>query len=530
MRRFFIEGTPYSASELQEATIPQPSGSTIVASPEEANAKDADFAKTLDVLCGMKIGNNGILQRLIGGKYKFQCVGVIAVGKCLFAILPKYYTDDDEERTLDDEAVLKSGVFPKIMRTIVHFNASERAHTSLQDKVTIDPEKRVEIMQGRIAMYKFLLEDYAFHGRYANMNAVREVNRDGFSDWSMTVERFDPIFQHNKPIYLDVVTRRRRREESNEIAYIQEAVLAEITGIVKNLGLNDILRMPLFEKSVRSIDDLGGAEYAKQCLRKELSVQFETRKKLLLRTLLSYLDDKFAASPEKVYIEGTGSFNLVWEEICKTIFNDRQPDISKPEWTFRRTLDWVKSDAATSDVQLMDSTNGVSADESQASPVESDDTDEDGNAVNSAAKVATLIPDVVNETDEGYYILDAKYYKPTYRKESISGQPGVSDILKQYFYQLVLDYQGHKRTLGNAFIMPAQRSMNGSYDKVSREYALIQRGETKLDFGILDEPIKVFEMNPDWAMNLYLAGDRSQAKTLLGEMFPANDSDTSTKH
>lgn len=524
MRRFFIEGTPYSVSELQEATIPQ-AGSVIVASHEGADAENADFAKTLDVLCGMKIGNNGILQRLSGEKYKFQYVGVIAVGKCLFAILPKYYTDDDEERMLDDEAVLKSGVFPTIMRTIAHFNASERAHISSQDKVTIDPEKRVEIMQGRIAMYRFLLEDYASNGRYANMNAVREINRDGFPDWSMTVERFDPIIQHNKPIYLDVVTRRRRREESNEIAYIQEAILAKITGTVKNLGFNDILRMPLFEKSVRSIDDLGGAEYAKQCLRKELSVQFETRKKLLLRALLSYLDDKFAASPEKVYIEGTGSFNLVWEEICKTIFNDRQPDMEKPTWEFQNPLHWEKNAGDVSNVLLLNPQNNKEVtDESMTT------TDEDGDTVDNTTKVSTLIPDVVSETEDGYYILDAKYYKPTYRersisgKPSISGQPGVSDILKQCFYQLVLKHQEHRETLGNAFIMPAQRSMNGSHAKISEEYALVRRGEADLKFGIEHEPIQVFEMNPDWAMNLYLAGDRSRAEALLEEMFPPKQS------
>lgn len=529
MRRFFIEGTSYSVSELQKATIPQP-GSAIVASPEGADAENANFEKTLDVLCGMKIGNNGILQRLSGGKYKFQYVGVIAVGKCLFAILPKYYTDDDEERTLDDEAVLKSGVFPKIMRTTAHFNASERAHISSQDKVTIDPEKRVEIMQGRIAMYRFLLEDYASNGRYANMNAVREVNREGFPDWGMTVERFEPVLQHGRPIYLDVVTRRRRREESNEIAYIQEAVLAEITGIVKNLGLNDILGMPLFGKPVRSIDDLGGVEYVKQCIRRELSVQFETRKKLLLRTLLSYLDDEFAASPEKVYIEGTGSFNLVWEEICKTIFNDRQQNMSKPNWMFRRVLDWVKGYGVVSDVRLMDSPDGVSDGESREPSVESADTDEDGNAVDSSAKVSTLIPDVVNEADEGYYILDAKYYKPIYGEGAISGQPGVSDILKQCFYQLVLEHQEqedlekHKKVFGNAFIMPAQRSMNGTHTKTSGEYAIIQRGQVDLEFGIPHEPIKVFEMNPDWAMGLYLDGNGSRAGELLNGMFPEGDS------
>ena len=520
MRRFFIEGTSYGISELQEAVVPRSDGSVRVASSEDGRTDDSGFKNdVLGALLGMKVGNNGILKRLGDGRYKFQYVGIIAVGKCLFAILPKYYTDDDNERTLNDEAALKSGVFPTIMRTIAHFNASDRARTLQQDKVTIDPEKHAEIMQGQIAMHRFLLEDYASNGPYANMSAVREINREGFPDWSMTVERFDPILQHGRPVYLDAVTRRRRREESNEIAYIQEAILAEITRIIENLGLNDILGMPLFKKPVRGIDDLGGAEYAKQCIRRELSAQFETQKKLLLQTLLSYLDDELAASPEKVYIEGTGSFNLVWEEICKTIFNDRQPDMNKPDWTFRRTLDWAKDSGVASDVQLSGFPNNEAADES---PTMS--TDEDGGLIDNTTKVATLIPDVVSETDTGCYILDAKYYKPNYGENNISGQPGVSDILKQCFYQLVLEQQEPKKTLGNAFIMPAQRSMNAIRTKTFEEYVLIQRGQADLEFGIPHKPIQVFEMNPDWAMGLYLEGNRSQAKDLLGKMFPRNDS------
>ena len=523
MGRFFVEGTPYGISELREAVVPRPDSSAHIGSVEKDDTDDSAFRKeSLDVLLKMQVGNKNILKELNGGKYQFQYVGVIAVGKYLFAVLPKYYTDDDNSRTLDDEIALKSGVFPTVMRTIAHFNASERARTLQQHKVTIDPEKHLEIMQGRITMYRFLLEDYASNGPYANMSAVREVNREGFPDWSMTVERFDPIFQHGKPMYLDVVTRRRRREESNEIAYIQEAILLEITGIVRDLRLNDILGMPLFEKPVRGINDLGGVEYAKQRIRRELLSQFETRKKLLLRTLLSYLDDRFAASPKTVYIEGTGSFNLVWEEICKTIFNDRQPNIDKPKWRFHHTLDWEKG-SGDSDVRLpRDSPDDKSADGSKT-PL-----DEAGSIVDDTVEASTLIPDVVSETDTGYYILDAKYYKPIYGESSISRQPGVGDILKQCFYQFVLARR-RKNILGNAFIMPAQRSLNDIRTKTSEEYALIRRGQADLEFGIPHEPIQVFEMNPDWAMELYLEGDRSRAERLLTQMFPKNDSENSTE-
>ena len=130
MGRFFVEGTPYGISELREAVVPRPDSSAHIGSVEKDDTDDSAFRKeSLDVLLKMQVGNKNILKELNGGKYQFQYVGVIAVGKYLFAVLPKYYTDDKNSRTLDDEIALKSGVFPTVMRTIAHFNASERART-----------------------------------------------------------------------------------------------------------------------------------------------------------------------------------------------------------------------------------------------------------------------------------------------------------------------------------------------------------------------------------------------------------------
>lgn len=74
-----------------------------------------------------------------------------------------------------------------------------------------------------------------------------------------------------------------------------------------------------------------------------------------------------------------------------------------------------------------------------------------------------LIPDVIhtmkNPTGEpgGMVIIDAKYYTPEHDAQSISGQPGTYDVVKEYFYQLIADIalQSHGRVLANAFMFPA---------------------------------------------------------------------------
>ena len=66
--------------------------------------------------------------------------------------------------------------------------------------------------------------------------------------------------------------------------------------------------------SDEQIDDFGDKEYILDRIAKELNVQFNTRKQLLLKTLYAYIANSSTLDDlDSFSMFGTNSFNLVWE-------------------------------------------------------------------------------------------------------------------------------------------------------------------------------------------------------------------------
>ena len=532
IRRYFIEGARYSEEQLAQARIPH--DADLSQADVDSDETAAQFAASLDVLKSLFVGKRAMLavSKDASGKtwYTFNYVGIISLGNYLYAILPKYYTDDDDDKNdgnpetnnLIGESERAAKLFPSIMSSIRTFNAKPTDKTKQQDKVTIAPENRnVTVEQGRLELFRFLLEDYATYGPYDHTRPIREYNGEGEIDWVRTVSQITPVMSRNRPAYVELVTRRRTWETANLIARIQEAAIESISAIIEETRLNEVLRLPLFNRPVPSLDDLGGTDFAIQAVRKELNVQFETRRKLMLQNLLHYLENHSAAQTNKVYdVEGTGSFNLVWEHICQTVFKDKgHKNIPKPQWEYQPGNLWENVDGKQPDVLIkspkLATPDKIDADDSQSL--------ED-------AEANTLIPDVVAQAESKWYILDAKYYKPQYGKKSVSKVPSVSDVIKQYFYEMAIDKQNAAdgstiNVHGNAFIMPAQVAL-ASDASLNDKPLLIRRGTISLNFPLLNardlHPIQVFEMNPERAMEIYLGRQENNPQEILPSMFPEN--------
>ncbi|TPF85360.1 hypothetical protein BW13_11235, partial [Bifidobacterium sp. UTCIF-37] len=311
----------------------------------------------------------------------------------------------------------------------------------------------------------------------------------------------------------------------------------EISAFINSTGLNDILRMPLITESRESLNNLGDTATLVRTLQRELSTQFETRKKLLLRNMVNFLDKRSLAGRSTILAEGTGSFNLVWEDICKTLFHDARAVMPRPKWEFFPSeLAW-----------------NIGADNRNIDSEQDDDAkEEDASGEYGQTSTRTLIPDVVNNEEKDdhsvLYILDAKYYMPTYKgaatgnsknKAHITQQPDIGDLIKQYFYMMALQRglqigigtptttrdAGDAVTIkGNAFILPAQRMPSEPDDE---RYLLVQRGRVSLDFMNanrfpgMPRYILLYEMDAEQALRIYLNGiaSRETALAYLHGMF-----------
>lgn len=535
--RFFIEGVCYTSQQICEARIrsglPSTETPTYDASDEQLN--DATTS-VINMLSSMRIGQKSLLKSVKGG-YRFNYVGVLAIDGFLFPILPKYYTYEPKEHIPAKPAAAS------LIEVLTAIHKYLSSHPTKQDEITFSPaDIQQPIVQNQLGLYRFLLEDYAQNGPYTNSRKIREFNGEGEIDWPRTIGQITPVMSNDSPAYMELITSRRTRESSNFIARIQLAMLTEISDFIESTGLNGILHMPLVRNSHKNLDDVGDTAMLVRRLQQELSIQFETRKKLLLSNMLNYLRNYSPADRSSILAEGTGSFDRVWEDICQQIFHhDERITLPKPMWEFFPQLEWNSSSNLTSQA-----VNDANADEAKAAQ----ENDIPGEGTTAEANSSTLIPDVINtaelNTQSSIYILDAKYYMPEYKYSDsengqITGQPGIGDLIKQYFYMMALHQElplkedknatGPIGILGNAFILPSQRALEDEGDS-SERYLLVQRGQVSLKFmNNIDKGfpkhILLFELDAEQATNMYLTGIPDAAKALeyLRQMFAPEPSE-----
>lgn len=184
-----------------------------------------------------------------------------------------------------------------------------------------------------------------------------------------------------------------------------------------------------------------------------MNIQFNTRKQILLKTLYAYvaqrktLEDSYGLS-----MYGTTSFNLVWEDVCAAVFDDK----------LHTQLRHLRLPVPLAD--------GYAPSDKLIDIIEKPKWcgyNEDGTSW-TRPKVAseTLIPDLVNIYDKNgnylFVIFDAKYYCiQLEHSKPLRGQPGIGDVTKQYLYQLA--YKEFLMAHGiskvhNCFLMPTEQT------------------------------------------------------------------------
>lgn len=186
---------------------------------------------------------------------------------------------------------------------------------------------------------------------------------------------------------------------------------------------------------------------------------------------------------------GTNSFNLVWEEICADIMDNkldmplgaiRLPVPLKPEYNRRQKL-----------IELIEkplwTTTGKTAND-------------------------TLIPDLITiakvDQEWQFIIFDAKYYNARLEADKTpKWQPGIESVTKQYLYQLVYQkfIEDHEfAAVKNCFLMPTENKK------------IEDRGEVSLEMlrGLGLQNIKVRFLPADVAYGHYLSGSKMDIGTL----------------
>ena len=258
------------------------------------------------------------------------------------------------------------------------------------------------------------------------------------------------MISNNRPYYVDIYTHRSVDDEQDFFYRLHRCIVSESSRQLRDAGLIDLFDLVEADVSDEALDDFGDKEYILYRLQSELGVQFNTHKQTILKTLYAFVAHHRAlAESEGISMYGTNSFNLVWEDVCAEVFNNKLktqlrhlplPDGLAPGYNPKALL---------IDIIEKPQWQGWNA---------------DGTAFVKTA-TETLTPDLINIYEEDgtytFVIFDAKYYCIQLESgKPLRGQPGVGDVTKQYLYQLAYrDFinQNHIQDVKNCFLIPTEQ-------------------------------------------------------------------------
>ena len=300
-----------------------------------------------------------------------------------------------------------------------------------------------------LAVMLFLLQDYFEYGAYTNTQDIIESNGSGDILWDKTINETFTLLSNNRPYYPELLTMKRVNDDFDFFKRLHECILTRCTEELRDADLLDLFDIMGVDISDEQIEDFGDKEYVLDRIVKELNVQFNTRKQLLLKTLYAYIANSSALDDLDCFsMFGTNSFNLVWEKVCAEVMDNQ---LQKPIGGLRLPVPLAEQYRDMRHKKLIDLIDkpqwaGI-APSGEPFVKQAEDT---------------LIPDLISivnvDGDYQFIIFDAKYYniQLEYNKK-LRGQPGIESITKQYLYQLAYQpfVEAHQiSTVRNCFLMP----------------------------------------------------------------------------
>lgn len=394
----------------------------------KANNTQKDLSDLVDEdveIADVKIGENEFL-------YVFTFVGVVVIEGHVLKCYPKYLLN-----TMAPKTELK-----QVLKVLEKYNSKEQIIRMYNDTGDSSAFNMLAVML-------FLLQDYFEYGVYTNTQDMIESNGSGDILWDKTINETFTLLSNNRPYYSELLTMKRVNDDFDFFKRLHECILTCCTEQLREADLLDLFDMMGVNISDERLADFGDKEYVLERIVKELNVQFNTRKQLLLKTLYAYIANSRALDDLDCFsMFGTNSFNLVWEKVCAEVMDNQ---LQEPIGGLRLPVPLAEQYRHMRHkklIDLIDKPQWVgTAPSSEPFVKQSEDT---------------LIPDLISivhvDGDYQFIIFDAKYYNiQLEHNKKLCGQPGVESIVKQYLYQLAYQpfVEAHQLgTVRNCFLMP----------------------------------------------------------------------------
>lgn len=351
---------------------------------------------------------------------KFVFVGVVSLGNSAFVLLPKIFI---KEQT--DLLNVKSTV-----QTLKKFSNLNFQKFDGIDYFNIDPDSPD---CSEMAIADYLINDFQRHGIFTVEQELVELNGNGDVNWPLTVLFTDPIFSKGQPIYLNTINHVLIDDSEHLTIAIHKWSLGYCLKKYSILLGQDFDKIDL--DYVQDSNEIGTDEQLIRHLKNQLQLTYTDRGIRLLKSLLFLITAKAGNENDSISLYGTKKYDGVWEAICKTVVKDIYPQLKKDHDFFPNPIWNIFG--------------------------------------NTLVSKSPLIPDIITKNDSTgkYYLYDAKYYMIEFNN-SIKGEPGFKDILKQFQYQEHIELKLGE--MENGFLFPIP---NSNYDELIKKPEIIKSNE-----------------------------------------------------
>lgn len=360
--------------------------------------------------------------------YVFTFVGILMVYGIVLKCYPKYiHMNDAPTRELK-----------QVIKVINKFNKKEQI-------IKFQNDMQGEAKFNRLAVILYLLNDFYENGVYQSSRSISEVNGTGEINWERTINDTFAIISNNRPVYPELITKRSINDEYNYIKRLHETILTQCSKEIEDSGLLELFDILDVNLSDEKIEGFGDTEYILNHIQKELNVQYNTHKQLLLKTLYTFVANEGVLSDNSEFsLFGTNSFHVVWEKSCAEVLDNH----------LETPLEQLPLN--------LSSTFSRQRNKTLKEFIEKPKWHGKGIEIQEAEK--TLIPDLITikkniKGDWQFLIFDAKYYNLRLEKGILDGQPGIESITKQYLYQMAYqDFLGEHciQEVRNCFLFPTE--------------------------------------------------------------------------
>lgn len=387
-------------------------------------------------------------------------VGIIILKNIVLRCYPKYIWLKEGENYLNIDKSLKS-----IMKVLEKYNHRKNGR---KENIYAVADTEYKSNFDYLSLVIFFLNDYMENNIYYNQKDMLAFNGQGNVSWIETVNSIDAVISDGNPVYVDFYTEEIEDDDNDYFKRLHMAILKECSEILESANLFDIFSIEGDFYFDIEIEELGDKDYIKDRIKKEMNVQFITRKLELLERMYQYIDNNDKIEKEfECSIFGTSNFYTVWEDVCQYVF------ASKLESRLDDTIfeHCINKNKLVSEEFTSEEIKKYGIDELWK--ILKHKTVKDmirkplwvvnkSLVCHSARK--TYIPDLLQISYKNgkchIHILDAKYRNLVLNDKTVDNAPGVEEITKQYMYHLSMRkfidcIKADEIKITNSFLFPS---------------------------------------------------------------------------